>query len=42
MALASPVLPLAFGAVALALIFSAANFALLARRIKIENHALSG
>jgi methyltransferase len=36
-----PLLPLAFGAVAVALVFSAANFALLARRIAIEDRALS-
>ncbi|MBV9859940.1 MAG: hypothetical protein JO038_07550 [Alphaproteobacteria bacterium] len=36
------ILPLAFGAVALALIFSALNMALLARRIRIEQRALAG
>jgi len=35
------VLPLAFGALALALIFSAINLALTARRIAIENRALA-
>jgi methyltransferase len=35
------VLPLAFGALALALVFSAANFVLLARRIAIEERALA-
>ena len=34
------VLPLAFGAAALALVFSAANIVLLARRIAIEDRAL--
>ncbi|HEV2336196.1 MAG TPA: isoprenylcysteine carboxylmethyltransferase family protein [Stellaceae bacterium] len=34
-------LPLAFGAVAIALVFSAFNLALIARRIAIENHALA-
>jgi methyltransferase len=36
------VLPLAFGAVAIAAAFSAANFALIARRLVIENRALAG
>ncbi len=36
------VLPLAFGAIALALIFSAANLVLIARRIAIEDRALAG
>jgi len=36
------VLPLAFGAVLTALAFSAANLALLARRIAIEDRALAG
>jgi methyltransferase len=36
------VLPLAFGATAIALIFSAANFVLIARRIAIEDRALAG
>jgi methyltransferase len=36
------VLPLAFGATAIALIFSAANLALVARRIAIEDRALAG
>jgi len=35
------VLPLAFGAVAIATIFSAANLALLARRVAIEERALA-
>ncbi len=35
------VLPLAFGAIALALIFSAINLALIARRIAIEDRALA-
>jgi methyltransferase len=35
------ILPLAFGAVAIALIFSAANLALILRRIAIENRALA-
>ena len=35
------VLPLAFGAIAIALIFSVANLALTARRIGIENRALA-
>jgi methyltransferase len=35
------VLPLAFGAVAIAAIFSAANLALLARRIAVEEQALA-
>lgn len=35
------VLPLAFGAVALAVAFSAANWVLLARRIRIEDRALA-
>jgi methyltransferase len=35
------VLPLAFGAVAIAAVFSAANLALLARRISIEERALA-
>ena len=35
------VLPLAFGAIAIALIFSAANLALVARRIKIEDRVLA-
>ncbi len=34
-------LPLAFGAIAIAVVFSAANLALLARRIAIEDHALA-
>jgi methyltransferase len=34
------VLPLAFGAIAIALAFSAANFVLTTRRIRIENRAL--
>jgi len=34
-------LPLAFGAVAIAAIFSAANLALIARRIAIEERALA-
>ena len=34
-------LPLAFGAVAIALVFSAANLALIARRIRIEEAALA-
>ena len=36
------VLPLAFGALAIALVFSAANAVLTARRIRIENRALAG
>jgi methyltransferase len=36
------VLPLAFGATAIALVFSAANAVLTARRIRIENLALAG
>jgi methyltransferase len=36
------VLPLAFGATAIALVFSAANAVLIARRIRIENRALAG
>jgi methyltransferase len=36
------VLPLAFGATAIALAFSAANFVLVARRIAIEDRALAG
>lgn len=36
------VLPLAFGAVAIALAFSIANLGLIARRIAIENRALAG
>jgi methyltransferase len=36
------VLPLAFGATAIALVFSAANAVLTARRIRIENRALAG
>ena len=36
------VLPLAFGAVLVALVFSVANLALLARRIAIEDRALAG
>ena len=36
------VLPLAFGAIAIALVFSAANFVLIARRIAIEDRALAG
>jgi methyltransferase len=36
------VLPLAFGALAIALIFSAANLALILRRIAIEDRALAG
>ena len=36
------VLPLAFGAVAIALVFSVANALLLARRIRIEDAALAG
>ena len=36
------VLPLAFGAVGIALAFSAANLALIARRIRVEDCALSG
>jgi methyltransferase len=36
------VLPLAFGAIAIALIFSAANLMLIARRIAIEDRALAG
>jgi methyltransferase len=36
------VLPLAFGAVAIALVFSAINLVLLARRIAIEDRALAG
>jgi methyltransferase len=36
------VLPLAFGTVAIALVFSAANLVLTARRIAIENRALAG
>jgi len=36
------VLPLAFGAVAIALVFSIANALLLARRIRIEDAALAG
>jgi methyltransferase len=36
------VLPLAFGATAIALVFSAANAVLTARRIAIENRALAG
>jgi methyltransferase len=35
------VLPLAFGAIAMALIFSAANLVLIARRIAIEDRALA-
>ena len=35
------VLPLAFGAIAIALVFSAGNFVLLARRIAIEERALA-
>jgi methyltransferase len=35
------VLPLAFGAVAVAIAFSAANLVLIARRVAIENRALS-
>jgi methyltransferase len=35
------VLPLAFGAVAIAMIFSALNFALILRRIRIEDRALA-
>lgn len=35
------VLPLAFGAIGVAVAFSAANFLLLARRIGIEEHALA-
>jgi methyltransferase len=34
-------LPLAFGAIAIALVFSAANFLLIARRIRIEDAALT-
>jgi methyltransferase len=36
------VLPLAFGAVAIALVFSALNLALICRRIAIEDRALAG
>jgi methyltransferase len=36
------VLPLAFGAASTALVFSAANFALILRRIAIEDRALAG
>ncbi len=36
------VLPLAFGAVAIALLFSAVNLVLIARRIALENRALAG
>ncbi len=36
------VLPLAFGAIALALLFSAANLVLIARRIAIEDRVLTG
>jgi methyltransferase len=35
------VLPLAFGAIAIALVFSALNLALILRRIRIENRALA-
>jgi methyltransferase len=35
------VLPLAFGAIAIALVFSVANLALIARRIRIEGRALA-
>jgi methyltransferase len=35
------VLPLAFGAVAIAAVFSAANLALLARRVSVEERALA-
>ena len=35
------ILPLAFGAIALAAIFSALNLMLIARRIRIEDHALA-
>jgi methyltransferase len=36
------VLPLAFGAVRIALVFSALNLALVLRRIRIEDRALAG
>jgi len=36
------VLPLAFGAIAIALVFSALNLALICRRIAIEDRALAG
>jgi methyltransferase len=36
------VLPLAFGAVAIALVFSALNLALILRRIRVEDRALTG
>lgn len=35
------VLPLAFGAIAIALVFSAANLALILRRIRVEDRALA-